>query len=142
MSLKVDLTDRAHLLRQSYPGWRYVDTSHPEPAFSQIDNVPPHSTSQVQDETVRRNGFHPFYDRWVGSSGDTVTRVVVATPPYHFPAGSLVYLCHVCHSFEPCNLLDQDTTSKLRAVLSRNKALKSGERRLVRKRMRPGPIRA
>src|SRR5262245_50520971 len=106
MSLKVELTDRAYFLRQSYPARRYVQARHPEPAFSQIDHMPPHSTAQVQDETLPRNGFRPFYDRWVGSSADTITRVVIATPPYHFPAGSLVALRHVCHGFKYSTLFD------------------------------------
>src|SRR5262249_19504203 len=136
MSLKVQLTDPAHFLRQAYPGRRYVDAGHPEPAFSQIDNMPPHSTAQVQDETVRRNGFRPFYDRWVGSGGDTITRVVIATPPYHFPPGSLVWLRHVCHPFESCILFDYDTRSKLRAVLNRQivESLESVGRGIVRDR--------
>src|SRR5262245_61503648 len=114
MSLKVELTDRACFLCQSYPARRYVHACHPEPAFSQIDNMPPHSTAQVQDEALCWNGFHPFYDRRVGSSEDTITRVVIATPPYHFPAGSLVWLRHVCHASNPASCVT--------GVLDRNSA--------------------
>src|SRR5262249_25084250 len=53
---------------------------------------------------VRRIAHPRFYDSWGGTCSDPTTRVVIATPPYHFPAGSLVWFPSVCHASISCIL--------------------------------------
>jgi len=41
LSLKADLTSGTRLLGLSNATWGYVNARHPEPAFTQVDRVPP-----------------------------------------------------------------------------------------------------